>query len=64
MRSDEVIVPRTQYYSILGRPKINNVFSEENGAVKNGWRCDWCVNLPAMFALVCCKLGWATKLLN
>jgi len=46
---EEVIVPRPHYYSIWDCPHIKKVTSEENGVVKNGWRCDWCMNPMAMF---------------
>jgi hypothetical protein len=46
---EEVIVPRPHYYSIWDCPRINNFTLEENGVVKNGWRCNWCMNPPAMF---------------
>ena len=47
---DNLPIPRTHYYSIWDCPKINKVVSEVDGVVKNGWRCDWCMNPPAMFA--------------
>jgi len=47
---EEVIVPRPHYYSIWDCPRINNFTLEENGVVKNGWRCNWCMNPPAMFS--------------
>ncbi len=46
----EVIVPRPHYYTISDCPKINKVVSDKNGVIRNGWRCDWCINPPAMFA--------------
>ena len=46
----EVIVPRPHYYTIWDCPKINKVVSDENGVIRNGWRCNWCMNPPAMFA--------------
>ncbi len=48
----EVIVPRPHYYTIWDCPKINKVVSEENGVIRNGWRCNWCMNPPAMFASI------------
>jgi hypothetical protein len=48
---EEVIVPWPHYYSIWDCTKINKVSLEENGVVKNGYRCDWCMHPPAMFAL-------------
>ncbi len=47
---EEVIVPWPYYYSIWDCPHLNKVTLEENGVVKNGWRCDWCMNPPAMFS--------------
>ena len=47
---EEVIVPRPYYYTIWDCPHINKFTLEENGVVKNGWRCDWCMNPPAMFS--------------
>jgi len=47
---DEVIVPRSHYYSIWDCPHLNKVTLEENGVVKNGWRWDWWMNPPAMFS--------------
>ncbi len=47
---DEVIVPRSHYYSIWDCPKINKVVLEVDGFVKNGWSYFWCMNPPAMFA--------------
>ncbi len=46
----EVIVPRPHYYTIWDCPKINKVVSDENGVIRNGWRCDWCTNPLATFA--------------
>ncbi len=46
----EVIVPRPHYYTIWACPKINKVVSDKNGVIRNGWRCNWCMNSPAMFA--------------
>ena len=46
----EVIVPWPHYYTIWDCPKINKVVLDENGVIRNGWRCDWCMNPPAMFA--------------
>jgi hypothetical protein len=48
---EEVIVPWPHYYSIWDCTKINKVTLKENGFIKNGWRCDWCMKPPAMFAL-------------
>ena len=45
---EEVIVPRPHYYSIWDCPHINKFTLEENGVVKNGWRCNWCMNPTAM----------------
>jgi len=45
---EEVIVPRPRYYSIWDCPHLNKVTLEENGVVNNGWRCNWCMNPPAM----------------
>jgi hypothetical protein len=42
---EEVIVPRPHYYSIWDCPHINKFTLEENGVVKNGWRCNWCMML-------------------
>jgi hypothetical protein len=47
---EEVIVPRPHYYSIWDCPHINKFTLEENGVVKNGWRCNWCMIPPAMFS--------------
>ena len=47
---EEVIVPWPHYCSIWDCPHLNKVTLEENGVVKNGWRCDWCMNPPAMFS--------------
>ena len=47
---EELIVPRPHYYSIWDCPHINKFTLEENGVVKNGWRCDWCMTPPAMFS--------------
>ena len=47
---EEVKVPRPHYYSIWDCPHINKVTLEENGFVKHGWRCNWCVNPLAMLA--------------
>lgn len=47
---EEVIVPRPHYYSIWDCPHINKFTLEENGVVKNGWRCNWCMTPPAMFS--------------
>ena len=47
---EEVIVPRPHHYSIWDCPHINKFTLEENEVVKNGWRCDWCMNSPAMFS--------------
>ncbi len=47
---EEVIVPRPHYYSIWDCPHINKFTLEENGVVKNRWRCDWCMNPPAMIS--------------
>ena len=47
---EEVIVPRPHYYSIWDCPQINKFTLEENGVVKNGWRCNWCMTPPAMFS--------------
>jgi hypothetical protein len=46
----EVIIPRPHYYTIWDCPKINKVVLDENGVIRNGWRCNWCINPPAMFA--------------
>ncbi len=46
---EEVIVPRPYYYTNWDCPHINKFTLEGNGVVKNGWRCDWCMNPPAMF---------------
>jgi hypothetical protein len=46
----EVIVPRPHYNTIWDCPKINKVVLALNGVIRNGWRCDWCMNPPAMFA--------------
>jgi hypothetical protein len=46
----EVIVPWPHYYSIWDCPHINKFTLEENGVVKNGWRCNWCMIPPAMFS--------------
>ncbi len=46
---EEVLVPRPYYYTIWDCPHINKFTLEENGVVKNGWRCDWCMTPPAMF---------------
>ena len=42
---EEVIVPRPHYNSIWDCPHINKFTLEENGVVKNGWRCNWCMML-------------------
>jgi hypothetical protein len=47
---EELIVPRPHYYSIWDCPHINKFTLEENGVVKNGWRCNWCMTPPAMFS--------------
>ena len=47
---EEVIVPRPYYYTIWDCPHINKFTLEENGVVKNGWRCDWCMTPPAIFS--------------
>ena len=47
---EELIVPRPHYYSIWDCPHIHKFTVEKNGVVKNGWRCDWCMNPPAMFS--------------
>ena len=47
---EEIIVPRPHYYSIWDCPHINKFTLEENGVVKNGWRCNWCMIPPAMFS--------------
>ena len=47
---EELIVPRPHYYSIWDCPHIHKFSLEKNGVVKNGWRCDWCMNPPAMFS--------------
>ena len=47
---EEVIVPQPHYYSIWDCPHINKFTLEENGVVKNGWRCNWCMIPPAMFS--------------
>ena len=52
---EEVIVPRPHYYSIWDCPHLNKVTLEENGVVKNGWQCDWCINPPAMFSFSATK---------
>jgi hypothetical protein len=44
-------VPHSHYNIIWDCPKINKVSTEVNGISKHGWRCDWCMNPPAMFAL-------------
>ncbi len=49
-KEDNLLVPCTRYYSIWDCPKINKVVSEVDGVVKNGWRCGWCMNPPAVFA--------------
>jgi hypothetical protein len=46
---EDVIVSRPHYYSIWDCPHINKFTLEENGVVNNGWRCDWCMNPPAIF---------------
>ena len=46
---EKIIVPWPHYYSIWDCPKIDKVISDENGVVKSSWRCDWCMNPPAMF---------------
>jgi hypothetical protein len=46
----EVIVPWPHHYTIWDCPKINKVVLDENGVIRNGWRCNWCMNPPAMFA--------------
>jgi hypothetical protein len=46
---EEVIVPWHHYYCIWDCPHINKFTLEENGVVKNKWRCNWCMNPPAMF---------------
>jgi hypothetical protein len=47
---EEVIVPRPHYYSIWDCPHIHKFTLKKNGVAKNGWRCDWCMNPPAMFS--------------
>jgi len=47
---EEVIVPWPYYYTIWDCPHINKFTLEENGVVKNGWRCDWCMTPLAMFS--------------
>jgi hypothetical protein len=47
---EELIVPRPHYYSIWDCPHINKFNLEENGVVKNGGRCNWCMTPPAMFS--------------
>jgi hypothetical protein len=47
---EEVLVPRPHYYTIWDCPHLNKVTVEENGVVKNGWQCNWCMNPPAMFS--------------
>ncbi len=47
---EEVIVPPPHYYSIWDCPQINKFTLEENGFVKNGWRCNWCMTPSAMFS--------------
>ncbi len=49
-KEDNLPVPHTYYYSIWDCPKINKVVSEVNGLLKKGWKCDWCMTPPAMFA--------------
>ena len=48
-KEDNLPVPCTHYYSIWDCPKINKVVSEVVGVVKNGWRCNWCMNPPPIF---------------
>jgi len=43
---EEVIVP----WPHKDCPHINKFILEGNGVVENRWRCDWCMNTPAMFA--------------
>ena len=43
---EEVIVP----WPHKDCPHINKFTLEGNGVVENRWRCDWCMNTPAMFA--------------
>ena len=43
---EEVIVP----WPHKDCPHINKFTLEGNGVVENRWRCDWCMNPPAMFA--------------
>jgi hypothetical protein len=59
---EEILVPRPHYYSIWDCPKINKVISDENGVFKNEWRCNWCMNLLAMFALFSAKEALAQVL--
>jgi len=47
---EKIIVPWPHYYSIWDCPHLNKVTLEENGVVKNGWRCDWCMTPPGMFS--------------
>ena len=47
---EEVIVPQPHFYSIWDCPHMNKFTLEENGVVKNGWRCNWCMNPLAMFS--------------
>ena len=47
---EEVIVLWPHYYSIWDCPHINKVTLEENGVVKHGGRCNWCINPPAIIA--------------
>ncbi len=50
VNDEEVIVHQRHYYSIWDCTKINKVTLEGNGVIKNGRRCNWCMNPQAMFA--------------
>ena len=45
---EKLIIPWPHYYSIWDCPKINQVVPDENGVLRNWWRCNWCMNPPAI----------------
>jgi len=47
---EEVIVPQPHHYSIWDCPHVNKFTLEENGVVKNGWRCNWCMIPQTIFS--------------
>ena len=55
---EELIVPRPHYYSIWDCPHINKFTLEENGVVKNVWRCNWCMIPPAIAVHKALQYEW------